>query len=152
MRDWMKIFNIKIDMFTPHFENIKLEGDDEWITSESRRLGILEATDIRICRSDSTKLYDDTGNVTTDLQNLLTSLVPKGFEELQTTNITREFDEPTFIETEDARVPKMKIKAIKVSISKILTTMEYQLVGEPFVGYILKNVIEGTERKLQKDS
>jgi hypothetical protein len=150
-KDWIEMFNIEINMFTPHFENIKPEGDNEWITSESKRLGILESSSIRICMSDTTKLYDEDGSEITDMQSLLNSLVPKGFEELKPTTKNHVFDKPTFIETEDSRIPRMKIKAIKVLISKKLTSMKYQMVGEPFVGYILKNVIEGTERTVTKE-
>ena len=109
-----------------------------------------EVLKIKICLSDSTKLYDENGAEVATLQHLFNSLVPKGFEELPPTNITHVFDKPTFIELQDARFSRMKLKAIEVSISKKLTKNEYQLKGEDFVGYILKNVIEGTERTIAK--
>jgi len=109
-----------------------------------------EAAAIKISLSDSTKIYDENGGETTNLQDLLNSLVPKGLEELQPTSTIHTFDKPAFIKTHDARFQRMKIKAIKVLISKKLTTMEYQLKAEDFVGYILKNVIEGTEKTIPK--
>ena len=149
MADRIKIFNIKIDMFTPHFENIHLKQDEEWNISELKKknISLSEAFLIKIGVSDSTRLYDEDGVVITTMQLLLNSLVPKEMVELQPTNKTYTFDKPTFIETEDARVPRMKIKAIDVSIFKTLTTMEYKLEDQDFVGYILKNVIDGEKEQ-----
>jgi hypothetical protein len=109
-----------------------------------------EALAFNIILSDSTKIYDEDGDEIANLQDLLNSLVPKGLEELPPTNTTHTFDKPAFIKTHDARIQRIKIRAIIVLISKKLTTMEYQLVSEDFVGYILKNVIEGTEKTIPK--
>ena len=150
--DWILSFDISIDVFTPHFKIIRIEQDEEWKISELKRMSVPdnEVLKIKICLSDSTKLYDENGAEVATLQHLFNSLVPKGFEELPPTNLTHAFDKPTFIALQDARFSRMKLKAIEVSISKKLTKIEYQLKGEDFVGYILKNVIDGTERTIAK--
>lgn len=149
--DWIQIFDISISMFMPHFEIIRLEQDDEWNCSELKRRNIplSELSTIRIELSDSTKLYDENEAEITALRRLLTSLVPE-FEELPPTKITHTFNEPTFIKTSNPSIPMTKIKAIDALISVKLTKMDYQMRGEDFVGYILKNVVEGTEKTIPK--
>lgn len=151
MAEWMQVFNINFSIFTPRFEIIQLEQDEEWNKLEALRknVPISEASAIRIELSDSTKLYDENGTEMNTLQYLLTSLVPK-LKDLPPARQKYTFDKPTFVQTQDTLIPRMKIKAIDVLISNQLTKMEYQLKGEDFVGYILKNVIEGTERTIPR--
>lgn len=111
--------NINTKMYTPIFEHLKLVPDPEW-----EKTNISEPKSIKIELSDSTKLYDEKGKEITTLQRLLNSLVPKGFEELQPAIKTHVFDRPTFIETHDASIPKLKIKGIDVVISKKLSEVE----------------------------
>jgi len=65
---------------------------------------------------------------------------------LSPTKITYQFDKPTFVKTLDPQV-KAKIESLEVMISKTLATIEYQLKGEDFVGYILKNVLDDDDVK-----
>lgn len=111
--------NIKYEMYTPIFEHIKIVEDQEWT-----KMNVSEGTSIRLELSDLTKLYDEKGKEVTTLQRLLNSLVPKGMEELQPTNKTHVFDKPTFIETQDASISKLKIKGINVVISKKSSEVE----------------------------
>ena len=105
--------NIKTITYTINFKDIKLVPDHEL-----EKMNVSEGTFIRLELSDSTKLYDEKGKEVTTLQRLLNSLVPKEIEELPPTNKTHVFDKPTFIETQDASIPKLKIKGISVVISK----------------------------------
>lgn len=122
----MTKFNIKYNVYTPIFENLQLVPDQEWNVSLLKQMNIPAngITSIKLALSDYTKLFDENGKEITTLQRLLNSLVPKGLMEIPPTKTIHTFDAPTFIETQDTRVPKVKIKAIQVVISKKLTEIE----------------------------
>ncbi len=122
----MTKFNVQVKIYTPIFERLQLVQDQEWIVSLLKQMNIPddEIMPIKLELSDSTKLFDENGKEITNLQRLLNSLVPKKMEEMPPTNITHAFDKPTFIETQDAHIPKMKIKAVQVVISKRLAEIE----------------------------
>jgi len=122
----MTKFNIKYEIYTPIFEHLQLVPDQEWNVSLLKQMNIPESeiVSIKLELSDSTKLFDESGKEMTTLQHLLNSLVPKEMKALPPTNITHTFDKPTFIETRDARVSKIKIKAIQVVVSKRLAEIE----------------------------
>jgi hypothetical protein len=120
-------FNIKIKSYQPFFEHIKIMPDQEWIILQLKQMKIHPSeikSIMRIECSDSTKLFDENGKEITTLLYLLNSMVPDEMEEMQPTNITHTFDKPTFIKTQDTRIPKVKIKAIQVVISKKLAEIE----------------------------
>jgi len=112
-------FHIKINTYVPIFEQLKLIPDEEWIEAN-----IKEPISFKIELSDSTELCDEMGRTSTTLQQLVNSLVPKEYKELQPTRKTHVFDKPTFIKTKDSSIPKLKIKAIEVVISKRLSQVE----------------------------
>ncbi len=112
-------FHVEINTYMPIFEQPKLIPDEEWV-----KLNIKEPLSFKIELSDSTKFYDEKGKVITTLQQLVNSLVPKDYEELPPTKKSYFFEKPTFIKTQEAKVPKLKIRAIEVVISKRLSQVE----------------------------
>jgi len=147
--DWngrMRIFNIKANVYMPHFTDIKLIQDTDWNIQELLRLNRLPREAPKIGVSDNLIFYDMNGVEITTALILFNSLVPEGFDELSPTKITYQFDKPTFVKTLDPQV-KAKIESLEVMISKTLATIEYQLKGEDFVGYILKNVLDDDDVK-----
>jgi len=136
-------FNITINIYQPHFTNIKFEQDVEWNLNELAQLKIPrdEARKIKVEGSDELKFYDENGKEFTNALTFFNSLVPKGFDVLLPTKITYPFDKPTFVKTTDPRV-RMKIKSVEVTIYK--THVEIQLKGENFVEFVIKNIAKGT--------
>ncbi|MDD2755523.1 MAG: restriction endonuclease [Methanothrix sp.] len=152
--DWndrIKMFDIDISAYTPHFDNIKLIQDIEWNIQELKRLNIplSEASKIRVEVSDNLKFYDENDKEITTALVLFNSLVPEGLDELPPTKVVYTFDKSTFINTSNPQV-KMKLKSIEVTISKILVTKKIQIKGEDFVSYILKNIAKGTNETSSK--
>jgi hypothetical protein len=110
------------------------------------RLNRLPKEAPKIDVSDDLIFLDMNGVEVTTALILFNSLVPEGFDELPRTKITYQFDKPTFIKTLDPQI-RAKLESIEVKISKTLETKEYQLKGEDFVGYILKNVLDDDDVK-----
>lgn len=147
--DWngrMRTFNIKANEYTPNFTDIKLIQDTDWNVQELLRLNRLPKEAPKIDVSDDLIFQDMNGVEVTTALILFNSLVPEGFDELPRTKITYQFDKPTFIKTLDPQI-RAKLESIEVKISKTLETKEYQLKGEDFVGYILKNVLDDDDVK-----
>lgn len=78
------------------------------------------------------------------------SFYPKGFQEIASTEVVHNFKEPTFIETGTATFPKLKINTVAFLISTNKVTQRVELMAEDIVGFILKNIIEGTEQTFDK--
>lgn len=147
--DWngrMKTFNIKANVYTPHFTNIKLIQDTDWNIQELKRSNLLPSEALKIGVSDDLTFYDENGEEITNALILFNSLVPEGFNELPPTKIVYQFDRPTFVKTLNPQV-RAKIESIEVMISKTLEAIEYLLEGEDFVGYVLKNVLNEDDVK-----
>lgn len=113
--------HIKIDAYVPIFEQLKLIPDEEWT-----KANIKEPISFKLELSDSTELCDEKGRISSTLQQLANSLVPREHKELPPTRKTHVFDKPTFIKTKDSSIPKLKIKAIEVVISKRLSQVEME--------------------------
>lgn len=135
--DWIQVVHVHLDFSTP---KSKITGSvlDEMTTP------------IHLDLSDSTRLFDEKGVKITTLQRLANSLFPEG-RELPPTKMPYKFDKLTFLETGDPNTPRAKVKSLEFTISKTLTTIEYDLVAKDFVGYVLKNVIEGTEKTIPRN-
>ena len=140
--DWIKRIHLHIDMSTPSFEIAKILPDEEFNRQQ-------KVQRIHFSLLDSSKLFDENGVEIDTLQFLFQSLVPEGLE-LPPTMVSCKFDKPTFVETGDPNVPRAKIKGFEVIISKKLTTFEHEFVAPDFVGYVLKDVLGGTEKTFLK--
>jgi len=142
--DWndrIKTFNISMNIYQPYFDR-KIHFDDSWNARELERSTV-------VIESDNLVFYDESGVKITDELALYTSLTPAGFEELPPTKKTHHFDKPTFVKTQNPDI-RVKVDSVEVTISKKLETIEYQLKGEDFVGYVFKNVISGDVKTFPK--
>lgn len=147
--DWngrIKTYNIKANVYTPHFADIKLIQDTDWNIQELRRSNLLPNEAPKISVSDDLVFYDVNGEEITTALILFNSLVPEGFDELPPTKIVYQFDKPTFVKTLNPQI-RAKVESIEVMISKTLESIEYLRKGEDFVGYILKNVLDDDDVK-----
>ena len=133
--DWIKIIHLHLEISTPmsKITGIKLDG----------------VTSVHLALSDSTRLFDENGVEITTLQRLANSLFSEG-RELPPTKVPYKFDRPTFLETGDPNIPRVKVKCFEFTISKTLATFEHEFVAPDFVGYVLKDVIKGTEKTIPK--
>ncbi len=136
------VYNFNIDIFQPHIRIAAFNQDEEWNRKELERLKVplKEASKIGAEISDETKFYDENGKAITTAFLLSNSLVPKGFQEMPPKIIRYQFKTPTFIETNDARVRRLKVKSIDFEISKTHENVRFEMDVIDFVN----NIIEKT--------
>jgi hypothetical protein len=139
------VYFFNIDIYQPYFKEVRFNQDEEWNRQYVESLGIPlnEASKIKIEGSDEIKFYDKNGKEVTTAVRLLNSLVPKGFEEMAPQRITHLFENPTFVETNDARARRAKIKSIEVTISKTHENKRFKIDFLNLVEHIIQTIVEG---------
>jgi hypothetical protein len=143
--------NVNITCYFPYTSQTQLTFDESWIRDEFIRLKLQELPSIGFAKDlEEVTLFDQGGKELMTLEKLINSFYPSDQQELIPTKVIHEFDEPTFIETGVNAFPRLKINAIEAVIRVNKVELPITLVAEDFVGFILKNVTEGTERLLNK--
>ena len=153
----IKIIDTTFGMFAPpHCEGFKPIWDREWITKEEEKLHITEKEFILKIAGD-TKFYDENdqeiGTVQSVVQSVVDSFYPPKPTEMVPTKKTHTFDKPAFIRTGIPKFPRLKINAMEAtfSVSKVVEETIHFDFGD-FVGFVLKNVIEGDQEIFDKDA
>ncbi len=72
-------------------------------------------------------------------------------QESPPTEMTHQFERPTFIRTGVDKFPNLKINAVKATVSTNKIEAEWAFDIKELVGFILRDVIEGTVRAFDKD-
>jgi hypothetical protein len=152
--DWegsIRVVQFEGTFFAPSFSIADLKFDMEWSKQEKMRLGI--PTDERIDIPLPTGLqmpmlfYDENGNQILDNAKLTELLIPEGAQELASTRRSHIFESPTFIRTKVARFPSLKILSMEVIVEVSKHVEEFKVDALDFIGFILKNVIDGTQQR-----
>ncbi len=153
--DWegrVKDVHITMHAIFPHAEGIELEPDEEWVKAETKRTGLSGEFVLEIAGlSDQLFLLDERGEQLASVYDIINSFYPGGREELPPTRRTREFTEPTFLETGDPRLPRMKIKSISATVSVSMIPHGIVIRGADLISHILYDIISGEGKFLRKD-
>jgi hypothetical protein len=152
--DWegaIKIINYTLIMFVPHYDGVTLIQDIEWINKERERLQIPEG-ESKIIIPNDVKFYDENNQEIGAVQSVVASLAPLEPPEMVPIKKTHTFDKPTFIRTGIPKFPKVKINAVEATVSVSKSVEEFSIDIGDFVGFVLKNVIEGDPRIFDKDA
>jgi Restriction endonuclease len=149
--DWegrIKGFLLNFHAAIPRFENIRLIPDNDWATSEFRRLSISEGqvTDAQGIFAVNAKLYTEDDTEITFDERFLASLFPTGFEEIPPTEMVHTFEKPTFTHTNISWFPRLKLVALEAKVSLGVVVQEVLIKGSDFICYILKDVLTGEVR------
>jgi hypothetical protein len=144
--------NINLAAYLPHTSQIRLVHDEQWSHEEALKLGLTEVPGIRFGKEpEEVMLFDRGGKGLTTVKKLIGSLYPCGYQELPPTRVVHEFTAPTFIETGIIDFPKLKINAVEATITVSRVDQKICLAADDVVGFILRNVIAGSERILNKE-
>lgn len=139
-------------IFDPSFE-LRFEYDQAWLANQRERCSdeVLHrlASESFTARPRDINLYDESGNVIGNVQEVLTEWVQKEIGPKATVRErkVRVFQVPTFRKTSSDSLPFIKISALTASVT--LTEREpyetpLRLAG--IVRFILRNLTEGTEQ------
>ena len=147
----IKIIDGTLIMFVPLYEDVKLVPDNDWIDKEGKRLQMLERG-VEIEIPNDVTFYDENGQEIGTVQSIVASLAPLEPQEMIPTKKTHTFDKPAFIQTGIHKFPKVKINAVEATISVSKSVKDFSIDIGDFVGFVLKNVIEGDQKVFDKDA
>lgn len=156
LESWVTEIRINIKFLVPRTTNIALHPDRDWTERERRRLGQDPSEPLSMTISGDAQLRRDDGSSIGTLMNVFDQYYQQHTGSFANTDIVHEFTDATFIETGEIKFPLIKLNSVTFTIAVEEGTEEKVLITDPFVGFILKNVLEDEhftfdrERKLKK--
>jgi hypothetical protein len=144
--------NLNLSLYSSHAANIRLIHDEQWRIEEATRLRLPEAPRIAIAAEyDEVVLYDEGGNQVGTTKDIIETFFTRGLQESPPTEMTHQFERPTFIRTGVDNFPSLKINAVRATVSTNKIEAEWAFDIKELVGFILRDVIEGAVRTFDKD-
>lgn len=155
--DWdghIKTINIELNILSPHVASVNVIADHEWLKKERKRLALRDEEKIEVVIrgiSGQMVLYDEFGNLLGVMANAVEKLFPKDMPEFSLRKSSYTFERPTFIDTEEARMPRLKLQMIEADISQRLIKREIRVDAGDMVGLILKDILTEKETLFDKN-
>lgn len=149
-----RLQGILLNLFVciPHTSDIRFTFDSEWMIQEGIRLGLKEIPEMHLSlEPQDTMLYDQSGTGLVTVKELTDSFYPSGFEELPRTKVVHKFETPTFIMSGETEFPRLKVDQLEATISVGRIEEAITLDADDLVGFILKNILDGTEQIFDKE-
>lgn len=142
---------LNISTFLPHTTGIHVVHDADWVIKEGMRLRLNEIPAMRIAKeAEEVLLYDEHDVETVTVKELTDTFYSEGFQELLPTRVKHEFKEPTFMKTDIAEFPRIKLDAVEATITVDKVDQKVTFEVEDFAAFVLRNVLEGTEQRFDK--
>lgn len=154
LKNRIKTIVITLVSYAPHASGFNLILDNVWHRNEKERLNIApnDTFSISIAGMPNEIVFTDiTGAPLTNVEKILHSFYPSNYKELEPTLKTHTFSEDTFVITGDARFPKVKVKGLGATVSVSRAEDEIQLGGVDIVRFILRNIVDNSERLFDED-
>jgi hypothetical protein len=151
----IKTLVIRLVGCVPHSTGFNLVVDDEWFEHERTRLNTApsETFTVQISGMPNEIIFTDTnGDRLVDAQEIIRSFYPPNYQEFAPVAKTYNFDCDAFIATNNAKFPKVKVKGVQATVSVSRIDEEIQIGGEDIVCFILRNVVDASERLFDKDT
>lgn len=146
-KDWknrLKTIIINVNFFIPDLQDFKLEYDKEWAIKERKKLNIPKDEEFNFdFSSENMKFYDDKGHEINSLLKIISLLTPNS--EMASKKINYSFNTPTFVLTDTAKFPRLKLNSIELTLSVQKMNQKMKLEAESIVGFILKNITKDKE-------
>jgi hypothetical protein len=152
MEGWLR--RIRLDLITLAFEtkSLRVVADQDWIDQEKSRLQLSQSIPIHIeGHDDEIMVYNDDGSLVGSFADITATYYDNIDDELPPKQITHEFEEPVFLHTDVPQFPRMKLSRLEFTIAAHKHTTELVLDAEDIVGFILRNLTDGTETTFDKD-
>ena len=147
-KDWegrLKTIIIDIHATIPDGK-IEIVPDNVWLNNELSKRG-LDKKEIRIMGLENEIIiFNEDGTKWKDLYEIKSEELDKIQAGEKNKEVTIDLNVPKYIKTNDEAFPLIKLKEIKLILSKVTITQSMKLDGSTMVGYILKNILDGTEK------
>jgi hypothetical protein len=148
-------FQLKISVFAPKSTNIVPIFDQAWVQAERQRLGLGpdEVLKIQVAAFENQlPLLNEAGEKTGTFYSASQSMFPPAYTELAATAKEHTFTTPTYMLTGNTRFPRMKLQALRATISVERQNQEVVLKGEDFIGFVMRDVIGDKVRLIDKQN
>ncbi len=144
---------IKLKTIAPRILRTQIVPDEEWARKEKQRLGLEEEIPIRMNgTAGEMPLYDEKGQETDVVADVLETLLPAGRDPIPPTDVSHVFHEPRFARTGLDEFPRIKLHSIEATVEQ--TVGESEVTRVPMrdpAHFIIENVEEGTTRRLDDE-
>jgi hypothetical protein len=154
--DWegkIKTIVILLHALVPRTKNLNIVHDEEWVKQQLQQKGLEKITEkIQIAgMTNEIFLYDLNFQPIMTIKDVVDSFFSNdNFKKFGPVLISKKFDEYIYIETTSLTFPFIKIDRIEAEISIIESVEEIKIDGENIVGFILKNVLNGSIQTFDK--
>ena len=152
-KDWegrLKTIIIDIHATIPDGK-IEIVPDNIWLNKELLKRG-LDKKEIRIMGLENEIIiFNEDGKKWKNLYEIKSEELDKIQAGEKNKEVTIDLNVPKYIKTNDEAFPLIKLKEIKLILSKVTITQSMKLDGSTMVGYILKNILDGTEKIFDKN-
>jgi hypothetical protein len=152
-----KVMTIKLrtHAFAQHSSDVEPLFDQTWVVAEAQKLGLGPNENLPISASglgDQLLLLDEAGQQVCTFHDVLKTMFPAEYVELPPTVKEHLFSSPTFMPTNNARFPRIKLRGIRAVIAVERQDQEMILNGEDFIGFIMHEVIGDKTRLIDKQN
>ena len=159
-KDWkgkVRDIHIDIEYSTPIVEKINFVIDCEWLKIHCKNNNIppSENYNFREC-SEAVFLYDENDNEICSMQEKINTLIQNHIKNSQnyvinsSSNINEKFTKPTYINTPNETVQRLKIKEISFELNFSVSHDKIALHGDDIVKFILKDVLTDDTKRIGK--
>jgi len=153
--DWegrIKTIVITMKAFVPNTK-VSIVPDEEWIQSELKRLNVKEINVSISGMENEIYIMNEDGSKWKSMYEIKEEEQKKiGIEKVSNKEVKVEYDGVKYINIDNQDIPRVKIRNILVSLSNGVIEQTTELDGSTMVGYILKNLIDGSEVTFDKDA
>ena len=155
--DWqgrMRDIFINVEFNIPNTENIKFTIDFDWLKNFCRKNKIKLAPNYNFSAySNDIFFYDENFQRLYSVQEKINSLIKESLCDNKYTNrtISQEFIDPTYIDTLDDVIPKLKITAMTFDLHFNVLKNTIEIHGDDIIKFILKDVLKNDTKRIGND-
>lgn len=152
--DWkgkMRNIYINFEIGIPHVERISFTIDFDWLKDFSQKNNIRLSPDYRFSAySSNIFFYDKNDQQICSVQEKINALVQEHIKKnnRDVCTISKKFTEPTYINTLDKTIPKLKITTITFELHFQFLKDKMEIHGDDVVKFILKDVLKNDTKRI----
>ena len=155
--DWqgkMRDLFINFEVHIPHITNVRFTVDFDWVKDFCIENNIELSPNYKFsANSDYIFFYDENYKRLYSVQEKINSLIKEHIHENKHTNCTidQKFNRPTYIDTLDNNIPKLKIIAMTFELRFNVVKNTVEIHGDDIVKFILKDVLKNDTKRIGND-
>jgi hypothetical protein len=145
---------LKTTPFEPKITNQEIQCDSAWLGNLPADVAaVLNGVIINYTLPTEVSFYDEKGNIVTTLDQIYRGTI-RDMEKSQIgfRNLSHSFEEPTFVSTGIASIPRMKVTKLSADITIEAGEPRYVPFEVPNIAtFVFRNLTDGTTRLIQRE-